>query len=169
MRFRILFLSVLLISISGFSQEKKLAKYYFGCKIIGNGMGGLVSYGIMRISPNGATNVTYMTKNNFFLQVAGVQDSKANPEKINNWRERKIDARITKKLWKLKYAEYPYQRNEDTEGWATLKYSASPGQIRFLSKYGFKKVISEFIYGENFFLLLKDMQSPEWQYEYSMQ
>lgn len=168
MRTRILFLFIILFSISAFSQERKLAQYYFGFKIIGNGMGELVSYGIMRVSPNGETEVTYMTKGNFFLQVAGFQESKANPEKINYWRTKEIDARITSKLWKLKYSEYPYQRNEDTEGWAGLKYSASPGQIRFLSKYGVKKVISEFIYGENFFQLLKDMQSPEWQYEYSL-
>ena len=103
------------------------------------------------------------------MQAAGKQECRANPEKINYWKEFKLDAKTLNKLWKLKYAEYPYQKREDTEGWANLTYSASPGQLRFLSKYGFKKSISDFIYGEKCFQLLQDIQDPEWQYNYSMQ
>ncbi len=153
--------------LSLFSQEKKVAKYYLGLRLIDNGSGELVRFGVIRISPNGATKITYMNKINFFLQAAGEQESRANPDKINFWKEYEINAKIVDKLWKLKYSEYPYQKREDIEGWANLKFSASPGQLRFLSKYGFKRHISDFIYGEKCFELLRDVQNPEWQYNYS--
>ncbi len=163
------FLILLLLSSLTFSQEKKVAQYFLGFRLIDNGAGELVRFGVVQVAPDGTEKITYINKINFFLQAAGEQESRANPEKINYWKTLKIDARNVNMLWKLKYAEYPYERSEDTEGWANLKFSASPGQLRFLSKYGYKKSITDFIYGEKCFQLLKDIQSPEWQYDYSMQ
>lgn len=157
----------LLIAMSGYTQEKNIPKYYFGYSLVENSSGELVSCGIIRVSPSGKTKITPLTTINFFLQVAGEQTSVANPERINLWKELKIDARTVYKLWKLKYSEYPYQRSDDTEGWANLKYSASRSQLQFLKKYGFKKSITDFIFGEKSFQLLNDIQNPDWQYEYS--
>ncbi len=164
-----LLLIILLTSLFVFSQEKNVSQYYLGFRLIDNGAGELVRFGVVQVTPDGTEKITYINKINFFLQAAGEQESRANPDKINYWKTLKIDARNVNMLWKLKYAEFPYERSEDIEGWANLKYSASPGQLRYLSKYGFKKSITDFIYGEKAFQLLKDIQSPEWQYNYSMQ
>jgi len=168
MKLKLLFiLSILFIAPYSFAQKPKVAKYYLGYNIVENGSGELVHFGIIRISPDGSTKVTYMDKINFFLQAAGEQESIANKEKINYWKYYKVNAKTVMQLWKLKYAEYPYERHDDTKGWAGLKYSASQNQLRFLRKYGFNKGITSFIYGEKCFQLLYDIQNPEWQYQYS--
>jgi hypothetical protein len=166
---RQILLLILFFSINlSFSQEQQVAKYYFGISILENSSGETVRYGIIRVSPNGDTKITYVIKQQFLIQVAGHMESKANPDNINLWQQNKVNWKALDLLWKLKFSEYPYDRREDTEGWANLTYGPSPGQLRFLSKYGIKKSISEFIYGENMFQLLKDILSPEWQYNYSM-
>jgi len=161
------FLIFLMFSMLTFAQEKRVSKYYFGYNLVDNGSGELVHFGIIRISPDGSTKVTYMDKINFFLQAAGEQESVANPDKINYWKTHKVNAKIVRELWKLKYAEYPYDRPNDNKGWAGLTYSASPSQLRFLRKYGFKRSITDFIYGEKCFKLLYDLQNPQWQNNYS--
>jgi hypothetical protein len=155
------------LNVSAHLSAQKLAEHYLGLRLFDSGSGELVRFGVIQISPNGQTQITYIGKQDFFLQAAGMQTSKGNKEKINYWKTYKVDARTVDKLWKIKYMEYPYERREDKEGWANLRYAPSAGQFEFLKKYGFTKTVSDFIYGEKCFQLLHDMQSPEWQYEYS--
>ena len=111
---------------------------------------------------------TFVTKTDFLLQITGQQDSKANPNHINYMKEYQIFWQTLDQLWKLKYSEYPYDRrhNQDTKGWAKMKYSPSPGQLRYLQQnYGIK-FITDYIYGKNLFRLLKDMQDPNWVSNY---
>ncbi len=111
---------------------------------------------------------TYVTKTDFLLQITGQQDSRANPNHINYMKEYQIFWQTLDQLWKLKYSEYPYERrkNPDTKGWAKMKYSPSPEQLRYLQRnYGIK-FITDFIYGKNLFRLLKDMQDPNWVSNY---
>ena len=166
MKFKLL-LGFLILSFSLFAQQKQLAKYYLGYRIVNSSDGQLVRFGVIRISPNGATKITYMSKINFFLQAAGKQESVANKDTINYWKTYKVNAKTVNELWKLKFSEYPFDRSSDTKGWAKLKYSASPSQLRFLSKYGFNGNITDFIYGKKAFDLLFDMQNPSWQAQYS--
>ena len=111
---------------------------------------------------------TFITKKDFLLQITGQQDSKANPNHINYMKEYQIFWQTLDQLWKLKYSEYPYDRrhNQDTKGWAKMKYSPSPEQLRYLQQnYGIK-FITDYIYGKNLFRLLKDMQDPNWVSNY---
>lgn len=164
---RLLFLIVISgLWFSLFSQDKKVAEYFLGYSIVVNSSGESVRFGMIRISPNGATKVTPLSKINFFLQAAGKQRSRANENKIDYWEQYQIHPKLIDELWKIKYSEYPFQRSGDIAGWANLKYAPSPGQLKYLSKYGFKKSVSDFIYGEKCFQLLKDLQSPDWQYDY---
>ncbi|MBN2668449.1 MAG: hypothetical protein JXR60_04395 [Bacteroidales bacterium] len=147
--------------------QQKESEYYLGLRLFDSGSGDLLRFGIIKIAPDGSKTITYITKISFFLQAAGEEESKANPEKINYWKTLQVDARNVEMLWKLKYAEYPYERREDTEGWAAWLMKPSRGQLEFLKKYGFNKSISDFIYGQKCFDLIKDIQDPEWQYQYS--
>lgn len=143
-----------------------MAEYFLGYRIVNNSSGELVRFGMIRISPNGATKVTPLSKINFFLQASGKQRSRANKDEIDFWEKYEIHPKLMDQLWKLKFAEHPYRHSGDIEGWANLKYAPSPGQLKFLTKYGYKRSISDFIYGEKCFQLLKDIQSPDWQYDY---
>jgi hypothetical protein len=143
------------------------AQYYFGFKIFDSGTGDLVRYGIAKVASDGKIEFTPLRKEMFFLQAAGKMESLANPEALDFWAKHQVYWRTVDQIWKLKYAEYPYERSEDTEGWAQLAYAPSRGQLEFLSKYGIKKDISDLVYGELCFKLLQDIQNPEWQYEYA--
>lgn len=111
---------------------------------------------------------TYVTKTSFLMQITGQQDSKANPNHINYTKEYQIFWQTLDQLWKLKYNEYPYDRrqNQDTKGWAKMKYSPSPEQLRFLQQHYGIKFITDFIYGKNLFRLMKDLQDPNWVSNY---
>lgn len=161
-------IAAVFISISSHSQSHRVSQYFLGFQLIDTGTGDLVRFGLVKISPNGDKKISYMTKSNFFLQASGEQESLGNENKIDYWAKYEVYWKTVDMLWKLKYSEYPYQKREDTEGWANLRQSASPGQLRYLQKYGFEKHISDFIYGEKCFELLRDIQNPEWQYNYSM-
>jgi len=110
----------------------------------------------------------YLTKTNFLFQITGQQDSKANPNHINYMKEYQIFWQTLDQLWKLKYNEYPYNRkhDQDTKGWAKMKFSPSPEQLRYLQQNYGSKNITDFIYGKNLFRLLKDMQDTGWVSNY---
>jgi len=163
----IILIGLILFSISSFGQDS--TRYYFGIRLTSNGMGNLIRYGVITVYPNKNTKITYLTKTSFSLQVAGLEKSKANPKKINLWEKYQIHFSTTEQIWKLKYSEYPYDRRHDNKGWAQRRYAPSDSQFNFLKKYGYKEYIGDFIYGDNFFQLLIDMQNPDWQNQYMNQ
>ncbi len=72
-------------------------------------------------------------------------------------------------LWKLRYAIYPFSTtSEDTLGWTgnrSNSYMPKPEQMEILEGYGLER-INGFIYGEDFFRLLKDIRKPDWIEDY---
>ena len=72
-------------------------------------------------------------------------------------------------LWKLRYAVYPFYTRGDTLGWTKNfknPYMPKAAQMKILKQYGVK-TINGFIYGEDFFKLLKDMFTKEWVMNYT--
>lgn len=69
------------------------------------------------------------------------------------------------KLWKLRYAIYPLAFfNDDTLGWTNNtenQYMPKKGQMDILKTYGIEK-INDYIWGDNLFRLLRDMENKEW-------
>jgi len=72
---------------------------------------------------------------------------------------------LTAQLWKLRYASYPYSRNSaDTLGWtmnSDNEFMPTNAQMNILKGYGLQ-TINGYIYGENLFRLLKDIQNKQW-------
>ncbi len=71
-------------------------------------------------------------------------------------------------LWKLRYAIYPFYTTGDTLGWTRNfknPYMPKTAQMEILKQYGVK-TINGFIYGEDFFKLLKDMFTKQWVSNY---
>ena len=72
-------------------------------------------------------------------------------------------------LWKLRFAKYPYGGTLDTMGWTNNfdnKYMPRPEQMDILRGYGIDR-IDDYIWGDNFFRLLKDCRNPAWRQAYS--
>lgn len=162
---RLILISLLFSALCSFSQEKRVGEYYFGINFLQSAAGGnMLHYAIIHVVDDKMT-ITNQTRKNFFLQMTGKQNSKANPENINFFRKHNIDFRIVNNLWMLFYSEYPNKSKTYDEGWAQLKYSPSPAQMEILKQYGMENKAS-WIYGDNLIRLLKDMMDIEWVNNY---
>jgi len=146
-------------------SQKEESKYYFGFNLMQTMYGDMHHYGIICIAPNGAKSYEFTSKVNFVMQIAGLQDSRANPDTINFFVKYDISPRIIGTLWMLRYAEYPYRSKKFNFGWAKNVASPSDAQFEFLKQYGFEN-INSFIYGENAFRLLQDMMNLDWVNNY---
>jgi len=70
-------------------------------------------------------------------------------------------------LWKIRFYEHPTEY--DLMGWSHGKYKPSQKQQEFLKQeYGLQNVLTEYIYGENLFKLLRDVRRTDWIVKYKL-
>lgn len=69
-------------------------------------------------------------------------------------------------LWKVRFSEHPYLY--DVYGWSHGKYKPSVAQIEYLHReYGIENILTDYIYGENLYKLLRNIQDKAWISTYS--
>lgn len=156
-------------------DKKRFTQYSFGVCITPSVNSQLVTYAIIGTYEGQITSRQFISIDNFILQASGRQFSAANPERKNLFMDYNVSdcyplfdtirdryvgySCITvDDLWKIRYAKHP-QKNEF--GWCKSQWSPKAGQLAILMKYGIGH-ISQYIYGENLWKLLKDMQDPAW-------
>lgn len=138
---------------------------YFGISLM-TSYTGFVRYGVIQIKSTGEQKLTWLSRDQFLQQASGQVVSKANPEKKNLLEDKEIMWQSFENLWKLRYAEYPYDGSEE-KGWAGLDFAPSDAQWSFLKRnYNYSKM-DQFLYGEDMWRLVKDSQDPDWQNQYS--
>ena len=157
---------LLSFSFSAYAQEKD--QYYFGFSLYPDANSSMVSFGIIKISADGKKSVQHLSERDFMLQAAGMQASPANPDTVDLFKQYGIsNYYVVDSLWKLKFAEYPFKGQRQTEkGWANKDFTPSDGQFSMLSQFGIRHIY-DFCYGENAFLLLKAIQDPGWIARYN--
>ena len=138
---------------------------YFGISLMTT-YSGFVRYGFIQIKSTGEQKITWLSQEQFISQVTGQTVSKANPEKRNLLEEKGISVQTFDNLWKLRYAEYPYDGSNE-KGWAGRDFIPSESQWSFLNRNYHYKQIYQFLYGEDMWKLIKDCQDPDWQNQYS--
>ncbi|MCK4661778.1 MAG: hypothetical protein KAT68_02845 [Bacteroidales bacterium] len=134
--------------------------YYLGFSLLVTANSSPVTYAIIKEMENGKKDVRFISKQTFIRLLKGEQYCKANPDKENLLKKYDIDQSSIDKLWKLRYAEFPFF-GRDEKGWANKPGLPSDGQFNLLKQYGIYDVRT-FCYGENAFKLLKDIQSINW-------
>jgi hypothetical protein len=142
-------------------------KWYFGISLATT-YSGFVRYGIIKVPETGPTEVTWFTKEMFVRQLSGVFPSKANPDRINYMEKNLIKWDVFDQLWKVRYSEYPYQTQATFDpGWAGKDACPSDAQWNFLKQnYGYGS-LNDYIFGDNLWKFLKDVQDPAWAAQYS--
>lgn len=130
------------------------------------GSNSLVRYYEIHFNYNGTIKYTQLTMDSFMHRAAGKERSMANPTKANFFEMYGIkDPNIVGQLWKLRYMEYPYKKQDsDTLGWSNnAEYPEMPSQeqLAMLKQYGITRV-QDLCYGHNMFTLLKDMSNNQW-------
>lgn len=69
-------------------------------------------------------------------------------------------------LWKVRFREHPFLY--DLYGWSHGAYKPSKAQMEFLhNEYGIKNILTDYIYGDNLYKLLRDIQDRAWISTYS--
>jgi hypothetical protein len=68
-------------------------------------------------------------------------------------------------LWKIRFYEHPY--DFDRPGWSQGQYVPSIYQKDFLKReYGLDNILTDYIYGDSVFKLLRNVQNPGWIINY---
>jgi hypothetical protein len=154
------------ISLNLYSQDStNIAKKYFAISLQPN-FQGIVTYAIVEINKEGkVVNRIFMKRQDWLLQMVGMQKSIANPEGKNLMKEAGIEGpEILDDLWKLRYGEAPYEGTKE-KGWAAKARMPSEGQMQMLAKFGIR-AINDYVYGQALLDLLNAMEDPGWVSEY---
>jgi len=122
----------------------------------------------IHINSDGSLKYTYLTMDGFVNRAAGRERCAANTKSANYFKNFGIkNPGIVADLWKLRYTEYPYYGSNE-QGWSTndsIPTLPSEAQMAILKRYGINK-ISDYCYGLMAFMLLHDMENPEWITKY---
>jgi hypothetical protein len=139
----------------------------------------LVNFALVVVLPNGQKSIQAISRNDFIRVACSQHPEDGNPLGENLFAKYEIEEcgmykdSIFKKisfvcnsvdqLWKLRYKMGPYG-GSDSLGWTGATVPSS-GQMDILRQYGAQS-LDDFIYGENAFHLLHDIQSYAWQSRY---
>ena len=113
----------------------------------------------------------------FIKIVSGYWPSVYNPQRINYFEEHKIGCGIEKdpetliessycepfdSLWKIRFQMYPFRTGSGV-GWSNKLHKPSLHQDKYIyDRYGVKSVDMNFFLDTSFWLLLQDVQDPDW-------
>lgn len=172
-----------------FGEKHLETDYFFGFNLVENAYGGMIHLALVKPNENGRPKIKLLTKDAFVKQAKGLQESLANPMKIDFFEKFEIkDPDIIDDLWRLRYVEYPYKTQKaliierhqlndstasaiptmNTDGWSandSIPFIPTRSQMLMLEKFGMKRM-NDFVYGENAFKLLNSMQNPQWVSKY---
>jgi hypothetical protein len=122
-----------------------------------------------------------LTRDDFVKFATGKWPSIYNPKRENLLEQNKILCGLAKdsitnkdvvycspldSLWKLRYADYPFQ-NGNERGWSQELYKPSSKQAIFLlQNYGVTDIDLGFFADTSFWKIMRDVQDPDWIRKY---
>ncbi|MFT4601556.1 MAG: hypothetical protein ACI857_001737 [Arenicella sp.] len=162
-------------------HAQNLRNTYFAIGFFTGSNSQLITYAYVHTQNGKVTGAEIIRKDRFIYSALGHWPCTANLKKENLFEKFKVDsclllrsesnkilgyyAPVFDELWKIKFYEHPF--NFDSPGWSQGQYKPSLYQKEFLQKkYGIKNILTDYIYGDSVFKLLKDVQSPSWVREY---
>jgi len=167
-----LYSSLFTFSQVTFGNDENINYYTFGVRIIPNGAS-IGQFFIIYAPNNTIQNTSPISKDEFIRFSLGMDVSKPNPDKENLFRKNGIqDWRTIEQIWKVRYAKYPYGSRildttilaSDSLGWTNNfinPFMPTSEQMDILNQYGLQS-INGYVYGNNLFRLLKDMEDSAW-------
>lgn len=177
-RFLIGTLFALFITVNVWAQTKKT---YFAIGLFAGAHSSLVTYAFLTFIGDECVGAEVVRKDRFMYAAFGYWPSPANPKRENLFEKYNVDScyllendfnkivgyycPVFDDLWKLRFYEHPMEY--DLEGWSQGQYKPSIYQAEILRReYGINNVLTDYIYGDSLFKLLRDIQRPEWVWAY---
>lgn len=169
------------MSISSMSLAQPIRKTYFGIGLFTGAHSSLVTFAFISTTNGKVTGAEIIRRDRFIYTALGHWPGAANLQRENLFEKHDVDsvfllksesnkilgyyAPVFEQLWKIKFYEHPFEF--DSRGWSQGQYKPSLYQKEFLRKeYGVQNILSEYIYGDTLFKLLRDVQNPSWVNEY---
>lgn len=168
-------LGLLLLSSSAFGQTGKQSHLAVG--IFVGAHSSVLTYAFVSTRDGKIVGAQVVREDMFFYSALGHWPSFVNPKRENLFEKNGIDScflikddldkivsyycRPFQELWKIRFNEHPVQY--DLIGWSHGKYKPSQKQMEYLkTEYGIHNILTEYIYGDSLFKLLRDVRSPAW-------
>lgn len=137
----------------------------------------LITYAFISTRGNKVIGAQVVRKEMFMYAALGHWPSFVNPNRENLFAKNGIDSCFLLtdendkvvdydcapfgELWKIRFKEHPYQHG--IVGWGQGEYKPSEAQLVYLEqKYGIKNILTEYIYGDSLFELLRNVQDVDW-------
>lgn len=161
-----------------FASHTQKIEPVFGVAIGYNNMNEL--YHLVAYQKNGTNlmNKMILRRDQFIYYFSGYYPSKFNPTRINYFEQYEIiggvyvDSISNQKipycpaldsLWKLRFNEFPLRGGTERFGWAHDDLRPSGKQMEYLrERYHITEFKNEYILGEYFLQLLRDLTDEEW-------
>ncbi|MCB9223062.1 MAG: hypothetical protein R2780_07600 [Crocinitomicaceae bacterium] len=175
---KIAYIFVLLTLFSGFvTHAQYQKKVYFAIGLFTSNHSQMVTYAFITTVNGSVSGAEIIRKDRFIYSALGYWPSDANPEKIDLFAKHNVDSVLLvvnennkvigyyekpfETLWMIRFKENPYKYDEF--GWSQGTYRPSDSQQAFLRhEYGVNNILTDYIYGDSLFKLLRDVQSPGW-------
>lgn len=168
-----------------FKKDEPQPRFAFGVRIAMSVNSELVNFIAMRYSADGYLREKRpMRRDDFIKVVSGFWPSPFNPNRVDLFKEHEIEGGVVEiektlvkaaycpaldSLWKIRYSLFPFG-NAQEPGWSQQMYRPSLTQEKYLAdRYNIKQLDFEFISGDKFWLLLKDVTDPQWISDYKNQ
>ena len=174
------FTLVVLLTVSVFSQTSG-KRNYFAVGLFASAHSSLITYAMVTFRDGAFAGAVIMSEARFMYEAMGYYPSIANLNKENLFEKYGVDSCFLLKndlnkisgyyckpfleLWKIRFFTHPSVY--DSDGWSQGQYKPSRWQREYLYKeYGVTNVLLDYFYGDSLFKILRDVQSPDWIYNY---
>ena len=165
----------LLLSVQLSAQN--LHKTYFAIGLFTGAHSNMITFAFVKTTNGKFSGAEIVRKDRFVYTALGHWPHAANLSRENLFQKYGVDscflltnesnkvmgyyAPVLEQLWKIRFYEHPY--DYDQLGWSQGQYKPSIYQKEFLKKeYGVQNILTDYIYGDSLFKLLRDVQNPGW-------
>jgi hypothetical protein len=170
-------LFVLVFTLASGAQPPTGKQNYFAIGLFTSAHSSTITYAIVSFQNGEMVGARIMSEQQFMYEIMGHYPSIANPEKKNLLYYNGVDscmlirndfdkvagyyAKPFYSLWKIRFYEHPMEF--DNRGWSQGRIKPSLYQAQLLQQeYGVNNVLTEYIYGDSLFKLLRNVQDPAW-------
>ena len=156
-------------------------KNYFAVGLFASAQSSMITYAVVTYRDDVFIGAQVMTEQRFMYEIMGYYPSIATINRENLLQKNEVDscflienearkivgyyAKPFADLWRIRFFTHPMQYDQD--GWSQGEFKPSRWQREYLGKeYGVNNVLMEYFYGDNLYKLLRDVQNPDWIFNY---
>ncbi|MBD3638748.1 MAG: hypothetical protein HUJ25_15450 [Crocinitomicaceae bacterium] len=181
MKKKFIILLIILLGIPAKLLPQEQRKIHFAIGFFTGAHSQMITYAFVTTFRGKIVGSQIVRKDRFIYTALGHWPHNINPNRENLFEKFGVDscflvvnernkvvgyyAKPFDELWKIRFYEHPYEF--DRPGWSQGQYVPSIYQKEFLKReYGLNNILTDYIYGDSLFKLLRNVQNPGWVVQY---